>query len=120
MVDDLDGTPSDDVSTVTFGLDGVEYEIDLTSSNAENLRKEFEEFVAAARRTGGRLRRGSPASRGSSEPGEAALVREWALESGYELSGRGRIPSHVIEAYREAKAEASKGSAKRKTTRKKS
>jgi hypothetical protein len=103
LVDDLDGTSSNDVSTLTFGLDGVTYEIDLGSPNAEKLRKTFEEYVAVARRTGGRLRRGTAPTRGSSDPGEAALVREWALENGFELSGRGRIPGHVIEAYKESK-----------------
>ena len=29
LVDDLDGTVSEDISTVTFALDGVSYEIDL-------------------------------------------------------------------------------------------
>jgi hypothetical protein len=39
LVDDLDGTVSNNIATVTFGLDGVEYEIDLTDDNASNLRK---------------------------------------------------------------------------------
>ncbi len=38
FVDDLDGTSSEDVSTVQFGLDGVSYEIDLNAVNAERLR----------------------------------------------------------------------------------
>ena len=58
LVDDLDGTQAEDISTVTFGLDGVTYEIDLTETNASNLRKSLDEFVAHARRTGGRLKRG--------------------------------------------------------------
>jgi hypothetical protein len=58
LVDDLDGTQSDDISTVTFGLDGVTYEIDLTEANAASLRKSLEEFVAHARRTGGPSRSG--------------------------------------------------------------
>jgi hypothetical protein len=57
LVDDLDGTASDDIATVMFGLDGVSYEIDLTEGNASNFRKSLEEFVAAARRTGGRIKR---------------------------------------------------------------
>lgn len=116
LVDDLDGTSSDDISTVHFGLDGVEYEIDLSSANAERLRKSLADFVAAARRTGGRLRRGAPAVGKSSGSREAAQIRQWALQNGYELSGRGRIPSHVVEAYREA---TSKPPAKRASTKKK-
>ncbi|GAB1512534.1 histone-like nucleoid-structuring protein Lsr2 [Actinophytocola sp. KF-1] len=104
LVDDLDGTSSDDVSTVSFGLDGVEFEIDLTGSNAENLRKVLEQYVAKARRTGGRKRRGVSSS-GSGSQGDAGAIREWANENGYELAARGRIPGHVVEAYNEAKAE---------------
>lgn len=117
LVDDLDGMSSDDISTVHFGLDGVEYEIDLSGANAEQLRKTLADFVGVARRTGGRLRRGAPAGGKSASSGEAHLIREWALENGYELSGRGRIPSHVVEAYKEASASpkrpAKRGSAKK-------
>jgi len=106
LVDDLDGTSSQDVSTVLFGLDGVSYEIDLSDSNAERLRESLQEFVDSARRTGGRVKRGArPAQSGrSANSGEAGQIREWALENGYELAGRGRIPSHVVEAYKEAQA----------------
>ena len=43
----------------TFGLDGAAYEIDLTEVNATKPRTGLEEFVAHARRTGGRLKRGT-------------------------------------------------------------
>jgi hypothetical protein len=103
LVDDLDGTISDDISTVTFGLDGVDYEIDLTQGNADGLRGVFEEFVEHARRAAGRRQRGTrPAGTGSGP--DAAAIREWAQTTGVELAARGRIPAHVIEAYREAKA----------------
>jgi len=117
LVDDLDGTSSDDISTVHFGLDGVEYEIDLSGSNAEQLRKALADFVGSARRTGGRLRRAAPSDK-SAGAGDARLVREWALENGYELAGRGRIPSHVVDAYKEAttspKRPAKRGSVKKR------
>jgi len=102
LVDDLDGSSSEDISTVKFGLDGAEYEIDLSEANAERLRKSFAEYAAAGRRVGGRLQRGVRPSATSAGSGEAGKVREWALENGFELSGRGRIPSHVVEAYKEA------------------
>jgi hypothetical protein len=116
LVDDLDGSASDDIATVQFGLDGVEYEIDLSGVNAEKLRKELTDYVTAGRRTGGRLRRGVSAG-AKAAGGEAGLIREWALENGFELSGRGRIPSHVTEAYKAATTEAptaKRGSAKKK------
>lgn len=117
LVDDLDGTSSDDVSTISFGLDGAEFEIDLSASNAENLRKALDEYVAQARRTGGRKRRGVAPSR-SGNQGEASEIREWANENGYELSARGRIPGRVVEAYTEAK-EAERNPMPRKSSRKK-
>lgn len=104
LVDDLDGTSSDDVSTVLFGLDGVDYEIDLAPQNAERIRNILTDYVESGRRTGGRLKRGSrPGQAGTSaSSGDAGKIREWALENGFELAGRGRIPSHVVDAYRQA------------------
>lgn len=126
LVDDLDDSASEDVSTVQFGLDGVQYEIDLGAANAERLRKDLADYVASARRTGGRVRRGAPAAGGANGTGEAGKIREWALENGFELSARGRIASHVVEAYKEAqqpkapaKARGSKGTAKRAVAAKK-
>jgi hypothetical protein len=126
FVDDLDGTSSTDVSTVHFGLDGVEYEIDLAETNAEQLRKAFADYVASARRTGGRLKRGAASASKPGGTGEAGQIREWALDNGIELAARGRIPSHVVDAYTESKlaAEAkpkaaTKGVAKRRTAAKK-
>ena len=103
LVDDLDGTSSPDVSTVLFGLGGVSYEIDLSDENAERLRKSLQEFVDSARRTGGRTKRGVRPGRSSKSANaeEAGRIREWALENGYELSGRGRLPSHVVAAYQD-------------------
>jgi hypothetical protein len=113
LVDDLDGTTSSDVSTVLFSLDGVTYEIDLSEDNAERLRGGLAQYVEAARRTGGRIKRGGKAGQnGSGAANDAGLVRQWANENGFGLSGRGRIPSHVVEAYRAAKAESEQKAAK--------
>jgi hypothetical protein len=38
-----------------------------------------------------------PPARASREQNQA--IREWAVKNGYELSGRGRIPATVIEAF---------------------
>jgi hypothetical protein len=118
LVDDLDGTSSQDVSTVLFGLDGVSYEIDLSDANAERLRDSLADYVESARRTGGRIKRGTRPA----QSGEAGQIREWALENGFELAGRGRIPSHVLDAYKEAQAEPkqAKAAPKRKPRVKKS
>jgi hypothetical protein len=118
LVDDLDGTQSDDISTVTFGLDGVSYEIDLTEANADNLRMSLEEFVAHARRTGGRVKRGTAtkASNGSAAANheQAQAIREWARRNGHEVSNRGRISAGIIEAFEQAQAEATSKGRRRK------
>ena len=107
LVDDLDGTASDDISTVSFSLDGADYEIDLTEENADNLRAALDEFVAAARRTGGRMKRSTGTakaapSRPAANREQTKAVREWARQNGFDLADRGRIPANVIEAYEEA------------------
>jgi len=107
MVDDLDGTAAEDVSTVSFALDGVSYEIDLSEANAEKLRAGLEEFVNSARRTGGRVKRGAAPSKRPGSPAsreQTKAIRDWARQNGYELSDRGRIPATVIEAFEAAHA----------------
>lgn len=98
LVDDLDGLPSEDVATVTFSLDRVTYQIDLNAANASKLRDGLADFVAAARRTGGRVRRGAGRAGGAANDGPA--IREWAREHGHQLAERGRIPSHIVDAFR--------------------
>ena len=101
--DDLEGGRAD--VTVSFGLDGASYEIDLTNDNAQQLRESLRPFVEAARsvsssqRTGRRRSGGRSASNNSESP---AKVREWARENGHNVNERGRIPASVVAAYREA------------------
>ena len=99
LVDDLDGGPADE--TVTFGLDGVSYEIDLTSANAAALRDAFGPWVGHAREVGGRSQRAtSPRSRSSR--GDAQAIRDWAKAHGHKVSERGRISAEVKAAYEAA------------------
>jgi len=108
-VDDLDGSTAS--GTVSFGLDGRTYEIDLSDENAAKLRDSLASFVAAARRSGGRssVRRGRRSAGETEAPvptrtnrEETAAIRSWARENGHEVSERGRIPKAVLEAYRSA------------------
>ena len=48
LIDDLDG--SEATETVSFGLDGASYEIDLSKKNAAAFRKALEPYVKAARK----------------------------------------------------------------------
>ena len=54
LIDDLDGGEA--AGTVRFGLDGTEYEIDLSAAHSDELRKALEQYLAHARRTGGTAR----------------------------------------------------------------
>jgi len=95
LVDDLDGSEASE--TVSFGLDGASYEIDLNSANAGKLRDALSKYVGHARKVGGRRAAGR---RGVSSVGVAAKdVRAWARGNGYDLPDRGRIPADVQAAY---------------------
>ena len=106
MVDDLDGTVGDDVTTVVFTLDGRLYEIDLCERNASELRKSLADFVAASRRQRGdrvtRRTRSSASSADQDARQRAHAIREWAEGKGHQLSERGRIPADVVTAYAQA------------------
>jgi hypothetical protein len=119
LVDDLDGSSSDDITTVQFGMDGVTYEIDLTAPNADRLRNTLTDYVTNARRTGGRVKRGTPSVNGSrgAANGEAGQIREWAQANGHELAARGRIPAHIVELYQESKADTAKALAPKRRSR---
>jgi nucleoid-associated protein Lsr2 len=48
LIDDLSGDKADE--TVTFSLDGVVFDIDLSANNAGILRDIFEDYVNAGRK----------------------------------------------------------------------
>lgn len=99
LVDDVDGTDADE--TVTFGLDGVSYEIDLSKKNAAKLRDHLALYVGSARKTGGRRRRGASGA-AAAVAGRTADIRAWARANGYDVSDRGRIPENIRAAYEAA------------------
>jgi hypothetical protein len=95
LEDDLDGGPADE--TVRFGLDGVDYEIDLSRQHARAFRRELASFLIHARRAeGGRRRR---AARSLSGRGRSGDIRARAKDAG---SDRGRIPARVVARYQAA------------------
>jgi hypothetical protein len=97
LEDDLGGGDADE--TVTFGLDGRSYEIDLSTKNASSLRKILAPYVAAARKVSGRSA-SSARGRGAGSAGpDAATLRAWAIENGYEVNTRGRVSAAIREAY---------------------
>jgi hypothetical protein len=101
LVDDLDGSQAEE--QVAFAVDGRSYEIDLSAANGARLRDVLAPFISAARRTGSR--RGSAGTaatvRPSTDREQNQAIREWAVQQGMKISERGRIPSNVLEAYRQ-------------------
>ena len=106
LVDDLDG--SEATQTVTFGIDGASYEIDLNDEHADQFRDAVAPYVAAARRAGTgaafpRHRGARPA--GAAAPGSGSRsqqIRDWARQHGHQVSDRGRVPAAVVRAYETA------------------
>ena len=96
LEDDLDG--SDATQTVSFGLDGTSYEIDLNDKNAAALRDAMSAYVGHARKVTG-SRRGRRSSASSANGHSAKEIREWARSNGHKVPERGRIPSDVREAF---------------------
>ncbi len=99
LEDDLDG--SDATQTVSFGLDGTSYEIDLNDKNAASLRDAMANYVGHARKVSG-SRRGRRSSASSSNGHSAKEIRDWARSNGHKVPERGRIPSGVREAFEAA------------------
>lgn len=97
LIDDVDGSEASE--TLTFGVDGTTYEIDLSTDNAAKLRAALADFVAAARKVGGRTRAPQRPVPGGYDP---KAVRAWASANKIDLPARGRIPGSVLEQYRNA------------------
>jgi hypothetical protein len=110
----LHGVGEDDAATaptqtVRFGLDGQQYEIDLSDQNADQLRATFARYIAAGRRadrqtsaasstrTRGRTPRTAPPTTANGH--DPAAIREWARTHGHQISDRGPIPAKVRQAY---------------------
>jgi hypothetical protein len=107
LIDDIDSGPADE--SVTFGLDGAEYQIDLSAKHAKELRSALEKYVSVAHRVSrGRaagatrtVRRSSRADRQQNQE-----IREWAQRKGFEVAPRGRISQAVIDSYHAEQAKA--------------
>jgi hypothetical protein len=101
LLDDIDGGKADE--TLRFGLDGTDYEADLSAKHADKLRSALAKYILKARRVGrghvvptARNRTGGSAR---SDRAQNQAIREWAKRKGIELSDRGRIRGDVVERY---------------------
>lgn len=103
LVDDLDGTALADGEgkTVTFALEGVSYEIDLSQEHVDDLIKALAPYIEAGRKVNGR--KGTAHTAGAkSNPAELQKIRDWAGKNGHAVSTRGRISAAVRDAYNAA------------------
>lgn len=115
LVDDLDGTEADE--TVTFALDGKDYEIDLTHTNANQLRTLLDTYIRRGRRASAGNLLAKRVVRHTSYTGQrptahrstsravvthiddSAEVRAWAARYDVPVNERGRVNSTVRDAY---------------------
>ena len=100
LIDDIDG--SDAAETITFGLDNVNYEIDLNEAHAKELRDSLARWIKSGRKVSGRRRRGAAQAVNSEARELNRRVRAWADEKGIPVNDRGRVPQKLIDQYRAA------------------
>ena len=110
-IDDLDsahGVQTPDAKPIRFGLDGVAYEIDLAADNEGKLRDALADYIAKARKAGGRAK-ASTSKATSAAPGsrytraQLAEIRQWAIDNGARCGDRGRLPADVVTAWEDNK-----------------
>jgi hypothetical protein len=98
VTDDLDG--SENATAVSFGFDGVTYEIDLSKRNRARLERALAPFIEAGRRAPRGGRRGE--RRAARSPVDRSAVRAWARAAGLKVSERGRISADIMSQYNAA------------------
>ena len=97
LLDDIDGSEASE--TVTFAFQGTNYQIDLSEINAKKFAKALAPYLENGRKVRGPRRRAQGASGVSPAGVEPAVVRQWAVENGLEVSSRGRVPAQLVQRY---------------------
>ncbi|MFC3998042.1 Lsr2 family protein [Nocardiopsis sediminis] len=99
LVDDVDGGEAEE--TVSFSVDGTNYEIDLSGVHAKQLREAVAPFLKAARKAPPKQGRGARAAKQRTAPNRerSAEIRAWAKEHGKDVSERGRIPQAIVDEF---------------------
>jgi len=92
LVSDLDGTKADE--TVSFGLDGTTYEIDLSAEQAGRMRAELSPYTVMASR-----KRKAPARRKRGTGAEPPGLREYAARRGFEVRDGRVVPGRIREEF---------------------
>jgi hypothetical protein len=100
LIDDIDG--SDAAETVPFGLDGTQYEIDLNSGHADELRELLDLYVRKARKVTGPTGRPSRGRRNNANDARNKEIRNWARGRHLDVNERGRIPADIVTQFEAA------------------
>jgi Lsr2 len=98
-IDDIDGGEA--AGTVRFGLDGVDYEIDLSAEHTDKLHAALRTYIDHARKVGGTTKR-APRGRRAGSTIDTTAVRNWAREQGIDIKDRGRVPADIVARYEAA------------------
>lgn len=100
LVDDIDGSAADE--TVSFSLDGVAYEIDLTDEHAAALREALAPYLGHARKVSASRRTSAARSVAAAGGTSAKVIRAWARDNGHDVPERGRVSAEVRAAFEAA------------------
>ena len=103
LVDDLDGSAASE--SMEFSLDGVDYAIDLSASNARRLRDAIAAYVAKATRLSGQRRTSDHDTAAAVTPDRGKnpgpAIRCWARGRGEQVSEHGRVPAELATRYQQ-------------------
>lgn len=92
-------------ATVTFGLGGTWYEVDLTKEELADLEKSLAAYQKVGRKVPEK-ERGNAKNPNRFVPEttreERERIKAWALENGYDFAAKGKIPNKIYFAYRDA------------------
>jgi hypothetical protein len=101
LIDDIDGSdiPEGAGGRVEFSVNGVSYQIDLSTANVAKFDKALKPYIDAAKKVGGSRGRRAKVASSKSSPEHLAAIRQWARKKGYEVSDRGRIKAEIVDAF---------------------
>ena len=109
LTDDMESASGKEVEanqTVTFSLDGHDYEIDLSNKNATKMRNDIEQWSQHARQVGGKRTKRLTVVPKAVDDGmdveQRRAAREWLRNNTDEwkdLGNRGRIPEAALAVF---------------------
>ncbi|MDQ0943162.1 Lsr2 family protein [Streptomyces sp. V1I1] len=103
-LDDLD-PKVEAAETITYGIDGQFYEIDLSAPNGKKLRDALAPYNKVARLVDPKVGARRYANGGNGQLGlaygdyDSQAVRAWAEENGLEVNPKGRVPDDIVRRY---------------------